>query len=60
MEFIFKEDYVLAVCENYPPFIIDYDTYNGKNTDEIEEHIMSLQTYNDIAQYMKEFEDLDE
>ena len=33
MEFIFKEDYVLVECENYPPFVIDYDTYNGRAED---------------------------
>lgn len=60
MEFIFKEDYVLAVCENYPPFVIDYDDYNGKTEDELEEHICSLQTFHDITQYMNEFEDPDD
>lgn len=60
MEFIFKEDYVLAVCENYPPFIIDYDTYNGKTEDELEWEICALHTYHDIAMHMKEFGDPDD
>lgn len=60
MEFIFKEDYVLVECENYPSFIIDYDMYNGKTADEIEEHVLALQTFYDITQYMNEFEDPDD
>lgn len=60
MEFILKEDYVLAVCDGYRPVVIDYDIYNNMTEDERVEYVNDMLAYQDIASYMREFGDPDD